>query len=69
MMRKLMRAVLTLLIAGCTVIFIFVLPDFFAPESEVGLLGVMFKLVTLLAAWFFVYKTWKIDIKVTGSDV
>ncbi|SEJ57823.1 hypothetical protein SAMN04244572_04937 [Azotobacter beijerinckii] len=66
--RKLMRAVLTLLIAACTVIFFFMMPEFFAPESDVGLLVVVFKGITLLAAWVFVYRLWKLGGGACRSD-
>lgn len=67
--RKLMRLMLTIIVAAVTVGFCFVVPGFLAPESEVGLLGVIFKVLILIAAWVFVYKLWKIKVQPIGSDI
>ena len=68
MVRKLMRIVMTIFIAAVTVGFFFRVPVFLAPESEVGMTDVAFKLIVLLAAWVFVYKLWKIKVQPIGSD-
>jgi hypothetical protein len=64
-LRKLLRLTLTILMVAVTVVYLFVAPNEFAGAMPTVSESLRFltKALVLIAAWFFVVATWKIDIK------